>query len=432
MRRYFSHPFALSTLAALLAGCSFVYDFDQFYPADATAALDASIDLAEEDDGGSVDAAADAPLDAGVDAGPSLTPLEFAERFAAAVCAKTLRCGDKLGFAVLLQELCHPTVGARYISLFVGDFGDRRFDVAAAERCLLGLDSIDCSVSTDFTADCAVELRGEADVGAECVSGLDCRSDACEDRPAACGRECVATLADGGLCTSNSECEPDLRCRGGTCRAVGMLTEVCDASQDCAPGYWCERDSRTCRVLPNEGERCESDFGGDPCRGALVCTRASGLSGVCRVGVAPGASCNFDTPCQPGLRCSVSSVCVPLVGTGGACASAQNCPPLHECIAEVCTPYGVVGETCSPTLPCAEGNCFTGRCALERNGASCSGDSTLLSLDRCAGFCDRDAADGPTCTERRVIGARCASDLECAAGLECTGAGVSACAACAP
>jgi len=433
MQRFVSPSAVLAALVALLSGCSFVYDFDRFYPGDASVSVDSGLDLAGED-GGPVDATVDATplLDAGTDAGPSLSPDEFIEQFAALVCAKSLRCGDKLGLGVLLQELCHPAVGVRYFSVFVGTFGDARFDVAAAERCLRSLDSIDCSVSTDFSEDCLFELRGDAAVGAVCVSDVDCRSGTCEERADACGGECVATLPDGALCTSNSDCAPELRCRGGTCRTVALLSDVCEESQDCAPGFWCVGSgSRTCQVVPDEGQPCESSFGGDPCRGALVCTRVSGLAGQCRVGGAAGASCAFVTPCQPGLRCSVSDVCVPLVPGGGPCDSSQNCPPRHECIAEICTPYGVVGDVCSPTLPCAEGNCFAGRCALEPNGASCGGDRLFFRLDECAGFCDSAAVGGPICAARRPSGAVCDEDSACAAGLECIGAaGAHTCTSC--
>jgi len=413
-------------IATLSGGCSFVYDFDQFYAADAAVGVDAGVDA---HDGAAIfDAAPDGEVD--VDAEVPLTPELFLELVRQLACTKALRCTNKLLFAEYIQLLCHEDVGRDLFALqFLGTIDPARFDRPAAEACLLALYDTDCSLSNEFLSECDDALRGDTAVGSSCLSSYDCASGACVEQESMCGRICETRRSIGVLCSDNAECEPQLRCRDGTCQTPGNAADVCDQTNDCGTTLWCPRALRLCTIVPNDGEACALDLSGDPCRGSLVCTL-----GVCAVGGDRGGSCDMDRPCRPGFRCSpTTSVCVDLVGPGGPCLSGQNCPSFHECMGDVCVAFPALGEPCSGVLPCLQGVCVpgpAGTCTLQLAGPPCSGDNGPLG-GQCEGYCRDEGGGAYACVDLLPLDARCVEDAECAIGSECIGpAATAACAAC--
>jgi len=417
---------ALGVLIVTLAGgCSFVYDFDQFYPADAAIGVDAGADA--QDGATILDASPDADVD--VDAEVPLTPELFLELVRQLACTKALRCANKLLAAEIIQLLCHEDIGRDlFAQQYRGTIDPSRFDLSAAEVCLISLSSADCSRSNEFLADCDDALRGNTAVGGSCLSGYECASGACVEQESMCGRICETRGSVAALCSDNADCEPQLRCRGAACQLRGRAGDGCDQTDDCATTLWCPSGPRLCTVVPDVGDPCEPDLSGDPCRGSLVCTL-----GVCEVGGDGAAICAVDRPCRPGFRCSPSNACVDLVEPYGPCLSTQNCPSFHECISEACVPFPALGEPCSGVLPCLQGVCIPGPegiCTLQPAGMPCSGANGPVG-GQCEGFCRDEGRGVYACVDLLPLGGRCVEDAECAIGSECFGSAATAvCADC--
>ncbi len=424
MRRH--HRLLVLGLAiALTPACSFLDDFDHYRVADAGSVGGGAGGGA----GGGGGVGGGGPLtDAAVDA--SVDPLaQFLPLFFDGLCAKTIRCEEKLGISAF-ELFCHPGLRQVFLTqIFGGAIG---FDPAMGEACLEGLASVDCSVSNVFFVDaCEKIFSGFAAVGNQCTSDLSCAEGRCEELAEGCGNVCVDKADQDAACDNtrgDNDCDHPLRCRLGICQPPAEQGQSCDDSSDCVSLLWCDPSVGTCQPLPNSGEPCVVDTTtdySDPCRGSLTCQLVSaGPPAVrqCLPGRTESQSCGPDQPCAPGLRCASSDdVCHVIALPGGPCVSKDDCPYDFECVAEVCVPYAGIGEACSPTLPCYQGSCVSGECALLGTGQTCDGtNGDLFGL--CAGYCRTNEDATYTCEPRGGIGAPCEGTYDsyaCEEGLTC-------------
>ena len=404
-------------------GCSLIQSFDDFYVdggagsdmdagmgRDATSEVDAYTAM---DAGPTVDAS----QDASVDGDGGLTAERFIDEFSRRSCQKALDCETKLGLGVLLEVFCHPGL----VSLFITDFpfsgaDGTVFDAGQGEICLASLDDPDCTVRNAlFGAGCDTVFQPTLAVGERCTISDQCIGGRCEESTTACGGVCEALVPRDGACDNNSACVEPLACIAGRCVTKSNANGPCDESGDCGSLLYCDSGSDLCTIVPNVGQDCRPDLGGDPCAGALVC-RYDGVQRTCTVGALEGESCSSRIPCDPGLRCSeTTNRCVTLSPPGGACSSLENCPAFHECVGRVCTPRPVLGGSCTPLLPCLIGICRDGSCGYPDPGLFCTEDL------QCEFGCI-DPGDGArVCADPTDVGGGCSDDRQCVTGSECVG-----------
>jgi hypothetical protein len=277
-------------------------------------------------------------------------------------------------------------------------------------------------------------LQGEIDLGK--VVYLGNQAQACLDSLAArsCAQmlqrdspECLAaldgTVALGGACTLDEDCQGKALCKSttgtcpGQCMALLVAGQACAEDGDCQDGLACSQETRLCVLPAAEGQACE--YGAPPCGPGLLClgkdedkktpgtcrTAATALAGV------EGGSCDatLGQLCQPGLSCVADSITLlPLAiawrcmkigsylaagackpGYPEACASGSYCKTdkLLDPLAGTCTAVPAGGEACGTGLPqCQAGAvCVDGTCRNRvANGVSCAADAMCLS-EYCGG-----------------------------------------------
>lgn len=425
---------AVSIAALALGGCGFLLDFDDFdqAPAETDAGVDAGPDASvPPEDGG---------VDGGNDGGPPpLGRAEYQAQLAETLCRRAVFCEPKGGFGeLLLQLVCTPGLVSSPLALeeplvrelLFGTslFGTPRAELrqAAARACLAAIDSESCAIlSRPLPTTCQTAWMGTAAEGEPCLVNAECAGGRCEplatDLEAICGGVCRPFVASGGRCGEDAECRPGLVCRDGACGTPGAAGDACDANYDCGFELWCDPGTGRCAPEPGQGDACRRRFfGEDPCSARLVCT-TEGTVSRCALGAGEGDACDTSTPCRPGLRCDDDAAeCVPTAEPGERCAGAGNCPLGLECVDRDgfrCVPRGVIGDACSPSLPCLAGGCDAGRCALVADGEPC--DAGADGLRQCEGWCDTSPADGAICRAPFDDGASCASSRTCERGSYC-------------
>lgn len=371
-------------------------------------------DAGQAADAAGADASATAPDASAPDAGQSQAAevQAYTTQFFDALCSWLIRCETKLGAAALSQTQCHPlrraAVEANYLDLL--GRGLLRFDAAEAQRCLTALSGAACQIGAVDLRQCDRALRGTVSEGEPCGSTLACAEGICA-LEASCPGHCRALAVDAA-CADNSECLYPNVCRGGTCQAPSGLGGACERRTHCAAPLLCG-SNRFCEAPAPSGSVCVYALGGDTCAGVQVC-RMNGAARSCGAGAAIDAACSGSEPCAPGGRC-VEGHCLQTAGPGEACTRSEQCIGLHVCRGDRCVPSAVLGAACDADLPCAQGACVNGTCALLGDGETCSTDT---AFGECSGFCA-----GSRCRARLAANASCRSSGECGAGLECREAG---------
>ena len=175
------------------------------------------------------------------------------------------------------------------------------------------------------------------------------------------------------------ECVVDSDCRTGLCdRTVpgGYCTDVCEISEDCGMGGFCEfgfcfrgcLSNRQCRSaefqcwqISDEQGVCSFDVDaatpaepniGAPCRAGVECTAPGELERFCigeldlqgqetgyQSGMCVALGCGHDSECGENGRCAPGAMpyCVP------ACDAETECRPGYACDAAIgaCAPSGL-------------------------------------------------------------------------------------------
>jgi hypothetical protein len=361
------------------------------------------------------------------DMGPLTFPV-FLREFTSLACRRVLHCEFKLGLGALLEILCHPSVGANLFSE-VGFALEGAFNPARGQECLDALEVLDCSIyNSTFDPTCDILFEPFIELGEACNGEGQCIDGICDLEQDSCGGTCVTAAEVDEFCDSSDDCVGSAFCDfdANLCRAKGAQGAICEDTNGCRDLLWCHSVTGTCEPLPNVGEVCDLDLGGDPCRGSLVCTDTGYPDKICSIGGAADAACDFDHPCRPGFRCSdTTDTCVDLNGEGEACDSAENCPAGFECVADECTALPAVDDDCTPVFDCIQGVCDEGACRLLANDEACSGNGTGIFAS-CEGWCENDV-----CVDRKPDGSLCQDEWECLDGSLCLGEpGYATCIAC--
>ena len=212
------------------------------------------------------------------------------------------------------------------------------------------------------------------------------------ERAIACIEAVSGSLADGEVCTSNTQCT------GGICRP----DETCDPNDTCCPGT-CETGE-----LPfsQSGEDC---LFGPRCGVGLFCNvEVSGqdVMLICRPQVADGVECLAGNACVDGHWCNSvdgesPGTCEPRAASGESC-DGTSATRINACLdvttycdgtTSACEPRPEAGESCGEGIPClGYAYCDAGTCRIRpvegeacdaENGPDCLGRLSCLESGVC-------------------------------------------------
>jgi len=283
---------------------------------------------------------------------------DFPDAFLDARCSYEARCG-------LFQsaDACRTFEQARTVDSpnpeAAQKAGKLHFDAAAAQACL----DVYKQASCDATLQAA-------------------------DTFAVCSKITIGTVAQGGACGFNGECESN-NCQHASC-----------------PDACCTGTCQPAVAQPDVGQPC-----------TLICIDGAfcGVDSICHANLPEGAACTASDVCGYGLYCagdtaSTSGACRPLPHTGEACE--EGCALLADVCVAGCTPVGFAGASCT-SYSCAPGfTCVGAQCvALPALGEPCQGE--------CAGeaWCNAN-----TCVARLANGSPCMRFDQCASHFCAAGA----------
>ncbi len=412
------------------------------------------------------------PTDAGVDAGLSLSPVEVCDRISAARCELLARCYPaflreapescrgleqarclddyealrpsfdaqtvEIDSAHVLaceermkSSFCTPTFPPGYPAVAAHPFSDCELGTGLLKGKVPSLQicdrAVECAAGTlcvkpggVCSGTCSSYSGASEACGFGCATGLYCEDQGTPTDPS--DDRCTAGKGLGKPCTTSVECQADLRCSAGTCKARGSAGQACEFDPDrlspCEPGLACD-----------------------------VTPFVAGMPGTCVQPVAQGEPCWFHWTCQPGLVCfdldytgfpgaapAQPGSCQPPgpIGSncfgspystyvGDQCSAGTYCAPAVQ----KCTPVPSLGQGCTPSAQTCEGlkvyckpsgSGDTGTCAGPANqGEHCAfaiDANTTLSIPCATGWCDTKTT--LTCRPpNKGLGLVCAEDGEC-------------------
>ena len=219
----------------------------------------------------------------------------------------------------------------------------------------------------DGKGDVKNDVGGDCSTSEDCVDGLECRDNLCQD-PVAKPEPPI----EDGECDSKRKCSIDKVCVDKKCLKKAAMGESCDAASHCMTGECIEG---MCGVWGELGATCGE---GVICRDGAIC--APDLS-MCLKYVGEGESCGLYYECNDGLTCNGDDICAQLVDLGQACDSSQYICRGGICDGGICKMYSN-GETCDATHICPlQGDiCFSGLCIAK---AECQSDSQCQADTYC-------------------------------------------------
>lgn len=275
------------------------------------------------------------------------------------------------------------------------DAGKVSYDGSKVAACLASLSGRTCSQLLDrFPAECEAVFAGTVAQGGDCSLDVECEGAAFCKSDGVCPGKCTAPLSAGQACTSSDQCQSGLDCSDdtGLCAAPAAQGASCGSGlPECTPGTIC--------------------LGGDEDTGAPGTCLA--IDSVFTAAI--GASCDpATTLCATGGACALISVTPPdtlvwqcvssteypaggacKIGFPDACAAGQYCDVPPQSVDGTCRPVPSAGEACTHAAgrPCQSGLvCVNDVCtALAENGQPCAGNAGCYS-DRCgaSGGCVAD------------------------------------------
>jgi hypothetical protein len=235
----------------------------------------------------------------------------------------------------------------------------------------------------------------------------------------ACLAALDGTVALGGDCTLDEDCQGQAICKSssgacpGQCVPLLVAGQPCDQDGDCQSGLQCSSETKLCVAPAAAGQACE--YTAPPCGPGLLCLGKDDTNqtpGTCQtiasaLSAAPGAACDATNRslCQPGSSCianaidltslSIDWLCVPTGGypAGGACKPGfpEACASGYFCqtgsgltaLSGTCTLLPAAGQPCagSDAKQCQPGAvCVSGTCQnLVANGVGCTGNAMCYS-----------------------------------------------------
>jgi hypothetical protein len=290
----------------------------------------------------------------------STEPIPFAEytsRETAALCERDVRCGFYPD-----EATCRSTFFTRLQLDSDVATGKVKYDGTAAASCLEASALVGCSDSEvaaarpSVTAACHGVFTATIASGGACLTDAECDSESCNlgacNGATCCLGSCQDRIALGGDCSAvGAACVAGTFCKvgssgGASCTAPLALGQPCvQASDQCVSETFCVATSAggptTCAKLPAEGQSCL-------------------LGGLCDA---------IKDYCNP-----VSLTCVPTAAVGSVCPSINGCPAFYAACSSntyTCVPLALPGAACTQDSDCLSFRCQNRTCVSIPDVPSC-------------------------------------------------------------
>lgn len=243
----------------------------------------------------------------------------FASRYADIYCA---------GMAPCCQAAGNPHEVDACRQLF-GLFGyaaaqAKHFDSAAADQCLVELETTLATCDTREPEVCGRVFSGDRAPGQPCESEADCAL------PASGDTTCDYSFESGS--DPSGICKVVLPAADGQpCGDTGSTTELHRCTED--PGFYCEHATNTCRARVPVGADCSSGQ-------CAVDARCDSATLTC-VALAPvGGKCSGSSDCVAEAFCDPSGTCFAKKAAGEACSGFDECSGFCDSDTGKCTGSG--------------------------------------------------------------------------------------------
>jgi hypothetical protein len=323
------------------------------------------------------------------------------EAYASAACSAFTACLGSLTDTFLNGQPCEESTLRTVTDQLEGiepgiESGRIRYDGNKMAACLDALEAAGCNYDEIGASPvCLAAIDGTVKLGDDCDYNTECEGTAYCRSSGSCPGKCAAAQTEGGTCTSDTDCDPELECDEDKreCYAPGAAGDRCGGGTEpgCGAGLLClgasEDDGTpgTCRLLTevlsaSEGAPCNPALGplcGEDLYCAILAVTPT-IRAECRAGVGAGASCavGFPDPCNDDEYCkapqgSLTGTCTDRPGAGNACAAGpfgdppDICAPGTVCDGGTCRSRQNLGGTCAANGVCLSDNCVDGRCALD-------------------------------------------------------------------
>jgi hypothetical protein len=345
-------------------------------------------------DGAAAGAGSAAEGGAGSDGG-GIALADVPARYAAAACQVYTTCIGELLTLFRPGEDCETNTTIQLTDELAGlqarvDAGRIVYDGTKLQACLDDVAAMGCELLTERAPpSCELALQGTVAEGGDCQLDEECEGEQYCKLTAACPGTCTLLEQAGGPCSGSSDCVSGLTCGDtGRCVAPAQPGEPCKGGEpDCTGGYLCmgnDDDSNT----PGRCQEIASTFSGKPgdacsladtlCAAGYVCeiTMANPVGGTCAAKVGAGDACQaaFPDPCPDDEFCLLTGMPTPYDGTctpkpkalepcgKGLAPEPTVCAPYTRCDAGMCRPIARLGEECSVKETCYSERCVDGAC----------------------------------------------------------------------
>jgi hypothetical protein len=293
---------------------------------------------APAEDAGSPPAPDASVADAGLpDAWVPPTAADYCRETVGFFCPFYLRCGRILAATpeecrATFMESCLARYQSRYAALEAA--GLLSLSVEGMRACASHLATVPCQRQLkDLDGPCGEMWVGHQPAGGPC--GLDVESLVCAPGTSCslgldfCG-ECRPLALAGEPCGAEVSCGPQGTCQGGTCTARIPAGDSCADGGPCVVGATCQEGTCQGYAVVGEGEPCDQSH---RCPYRSVCS-----SSRCVRTPLLGEPCTPAIPCASG-RCGSPdggpTLCLPVVPEGAPCTSLYDCATV-SCTGGVC------------------------------------------------------------------------------------------------
>jgi hypothetical protein len=321
---------------------------------------------------------------------------EVPARYAAAACTVYTACLGELFALFRPGEDCEKNTTVQLDEELAGlqaivDAGRIKYDGTKLQACLDDVEATGCELLNERAPEsCEAALQGTVAEGGDCQLDEECEGKQYCKIEAACPGTCTLLEQAGGPCSGSSDCVSGLSCGDtGRCVAPAEPGKACKGGEpDCSPGYIClgnDDDSNmpgTCKEIEStfsgmDGDACSLES--KLCAAGYVCeiTSVAPVGGTCAAKVSTGDACKaaFPDQCPDDEFCKLNGN--PLTPFDGTCTSKPEagepcgkglapepniCAPYARCDEGMCREIAHLGESCTVNATCYSDHCVDGAC----------------------------------------------------------------------
>ena len=330
------------------------------------------------------------------DNGVSIPLEDIPAQYASAICSAYTNCLGDL-FAIFRPgEDCVKNTTIQLEEELAGlpalvEAGRIKYHGTKLRACLDEVSGSDCSALNQRAPEtCEAALEGTIAEGGDCELDEECEGAQYCRVDGGCPGTCTRLEQAGGVCSDNSDCVSGLMCgETGRCVAPAKADEACKQGEpDCGAGYLCLGEDAAANT-PGTCRQVESTFSGKTgddcsletnlCATGYACeiTKLDPIGGTCAGMVGSGDTCRaaFPDECPADEYCllggnpldPLEGNCTPKPKAGEPCGkglgpASDQCAPYARCDAGVCRELAHLGEGCTVKATCYSGRCIDGAC----------------------------------------------------------------------